>query len=211
MYVARLSIALIIVIMAGKNLQVMADETKLDAPTFNPPHLKDTAVGDFGPRPKNVLGEKISAPPLVPVNRPVAGKLLHRSSAMISNPSVSIIDSSDVDFGPYMANLQRTIKRNWFVTKYANSKTERAVVFFKVNKNGNLSHLQIMEPSGSKEYDQAVLQSVKKAAPFGPLPAGADNSVGIEFTFGRTVFSGKAKERYRTKLKDCDLFATATN
>ena len=60
-----------------------------------------------------------------------------------SNPNgpANVSAQADVDFGPYMADLQRRIKRAWFPPKGNESK--RVVVLFKVHKQGELSNLRL--------------------------------------------------------------------
>jgi TonB family protein len=101
-------------------------------------------------------------------------------------PSVSA--QADVDFGPYMADLQRRIKRAWFPPKGSESK--RVIVVFKVHKGGELSNLRLDKSSAVAVADQAGLEAVQRASPFRPLPAGASDSVGIQFTFDYNVFNG---------------------
>lgn len=94
----------------------------------------------------------------------------------------------DVDFGPYMQNLQRTIKRNWFPPK--GQESQRVVVRFVVEKAGKLSNLRLQKSSGIAVVDQAALSAINNAASaFKPLPAGSPDEVNIEFTFDYNVFN----------------------
>ncbi len=100
----------------------------------------------------------------------------------------SVAAQADVDFGPYMADLQRRIKRAWFPPRGQESR--RVVVIFKVHSQGELSDLRIDKSSGVATADAAALAAVQNAAPFRPLPAGAPSVVDIQFTFDYNVFSG---------------------
>ncbi len=103
---------------------------------------------------------------------------------------VAIAPIRDVDFGPYMADLQRNIKRSWHPPKRNESK--RVVVLFKIHKNGQLSNLRIDRSSGLDVVDQAALRAIETAsANFRAFPEGASNDVDIQFTFDYNVFSGK--------------------
>jgi TonB family protein len=95
-----------------------------------------------------------------------------------------------VDFGAYMAALERRIKRNWTPPRIPNSK--RVVARFVIARDGTLSHLAIANSSGVANVDQAALKAIEMAAPFPPLPAGADETVDIQFTFDYNVFGGHA-------------------
>jgi TonB family protein len=101
-------------------------------------------------------------------------------------PSASA--QADVDFGPYMADLQRRIKRAWYPPKGNESK--RVMVIFKIHKDGTMSNLRLDHSSGLAIADQAALKAVENAAPFRPLPAGAQDDVDIQFTFDYNVFAG---------------------
>lgn len=101
----------------------------------------------------------------------------------------------DVDFGPYMAELQRRIKRVWFPPKIARSK--RVQVIFKVHRNGEMSNLRLANSSGLTAADEAALKAIEAAAPFHPLPVGAPADVDIEFTFDYNVFNGGGSGSFR--------------
>ncbi|HMX47860.1 MAG TPA: energy transducer TonB, partial [Candidatus Obscuribacter sp.] len=107
----------------------------------------------------------------------------------------SIAARKDVDFGPYMADLQRRIKRAWFPPKGNESK--RVKVIFKVHKDGQMTNLRMLISSGLTIADQAALKAVENAAPFRPLPDGAPDDVDIEFTFDYNVFNGGGRGVFR--------------
>ena len=111
------------------------------------------------------------------------------------NGRPSLAAQQDVDFGPYMADLQRRIKRAWFPPKGQESK--RVVVVFKIHRNGELSHLRLDHTSGMAIADQAALNAVQNAAPFRPLPPGAPEDVDIQFTFDYNVFGGGGHGSFR--------------
>lgn len=101
-------------------------------------------------------------------------------------PGVDAI--KEPDFGPYMLELQRRIKRNWHPPRGNESK--RVVLLFKVSRDGRLLSLKPVKSSGNSETDAAAMDAVKISAPFRPLPPeyrGSD--VDIQFTFDYNVFS----------------------
>jgi TonB family protein len=92
------------------------------------------------------------------------------------------------DFGPYMRELQRRIKRNWEPPKGNESK--RVVLIFKVSRDGRMLSLRVFKSSGVAEADKAAINAVELTAPFSPLPPeykGKD--IDIQFTFDYNVFS----------------------
>jgi len=90
-------------------------------------------------------------------------------------------------FRPYMADLQRRIKREWFPPK--GNESDPVVVAFKVEYGGQLSNLRLEKSSGIAEADQAALKAVQKAAPYRPLPSSFDQ-VEVQFTFDYKQFNG---------------------
>lgn len=94
----------------------------------------------------------------------------------------------EVDYSEYMNKLQRRIKSNWHPPK--GKETKRAVVVFKVARDGTVPILKIYKPSGVADVDAAAISAVKAAAPFEPLPKGAPNDVDVEFAFDYNVHTG---------------------
>lgn len=91
------------------------------------------------------------------------------------------------DFGPYMRELQRRIKRRWNPPRGNESK--RVVLMFTLSRDGRLLSLKMHKTSGIPESDQAAIQAVKEAAPFRPLPPEyRGNDIDIQFTFDYNVF-----------------------
>jgi TonB family protein len=99
----------------------------------------------------------------------------------------------DTDFGPYMASLQKRIKRGWFPPK--NTESLRGKVLFKVHHDGAVSKLRMIRSTGLAAADLAMMKAVDNAAPFDALPAGAPADVDIEFSFDYNVFSGRDGNR----------------
>lgn len=100
--------------------------------------------------------------------------------------------STAVDFGPYMAALQRKIKRHWFPPKHQ-KKTKHVVAVFRINRDGELSNARITNSAG-KASDDAALAALKEAAPFDKLPKNSPEVVDIQFTFDYNVFKNGKKE-----------------
>jgi TonB family protein len=106
-------------------------------------------------------------------------------------PSVPI-----VDMGPYMADLQRRIKRAWFPPQ--GHQSDRVVVVFKIYRLGSMSDLKLTHSSGVAASDQAALDAVQHASPFRSLPAGAPDNVDIPFTFDYNAFNGGGRATIRS-------------
>lgn len=104
------------------------------------------------------------------------------------NPSASAgIATRKADFGPYMADLQRRIKRNWAPPKQQQSK--RVVLMFTIHKSGRLLGLRVLQSSGDPGTDKAAVSAVQLTAPFRPLPQEfRESQISIQFTFDYNVF-----------------------
>jgi len=98
----------------------------------------------------------------------------------------------DVDFGPYMADLQRKIKSRWNPPK--SNETKKLKVFFEVARDGKISKARVLDSSGDDQVDKAGLAALKELGYAPPLPAGAPESVAIEFSFDYNVFD---KDKYK--------------
>lgn len=99
--------------------------------------------------------------------------------------------SGDVDFGPYMRNLQISIKSKW--NPPPNFSSNRVVLLFKIRKDGTVLSTRIFKSSGNKDVDNAALKAFQDAQPLQPLPAEfKDKSVDVQFTFDYNLL-GKNK------------------
>lgn len=95
-----------------------------------------------------------------------------------------------IDFGPYMRDLQHSIKSQWHPPKEYQSK--RITVVFRVAANGEVSRLRIQDTSGIPEADESAMKAVTSAQPFAALPEGVVNPVDIQFTFDYNVWKNGA-------------------
>lgn len=157
-------------------------------------HFNGSSLPNIGPTKatSGIPGNHIGISPVLPRPADVPGSA---DQPISGNPPKSIdiakpdsIKSAPADFGPYMSDLQRRIKRAWFPPSQMESK--RVVVLFKIHTNGELTNLRLDHSSGFALADQAALKAVENAAPFRPLPKGSADDVDIQFTFDYNVFSG---------------------
>ena len=109
------------------------------------------------------------------------------------NGSPGIDALKEPDFGPYMRELQRRIKRRWNPPR--GNRSKRVVLMFKVSKDGRLLSLSVHTSSEKPESDEAAINAVKAAAPFRPLPPEyRGNDIDIQFTFDYNVFGIGGKQ-----------------
>ncbi len=146
---------------------------------------------------ENLVGRSLSSrvtPSGLVVPTPISSRLgaPHVTESVDTNNTPSALTllnpQKDVDLGPYMADVQRRIKRAWFPPK--GNETRRVVVQFQIHKAGELSNLRIDHSSGLAIADQAALKAVEDAAPFRPISANVPNGLEMQFTFDYNVFGG---------------------
>ncbi len=101
----------------------------------------------------------------------------------------TIMPPEKVDYAPYLADVERRIKRAWFVSKQDAVKS--VTVVFQVDKNGRVVDIQLSHSSGVERIDQAALSAIMKhRARLRPLPPGAKPVETFEFTFDSRTFDG---------------------
>lgn len=79
------------------------------------------------------------------------------------------IEKGNVDLGPYLARVGRQIRRNWSAP--ITDKTRPTFLKFSILRDGNISKIQVVCSSGSLSWDHVVADSIRRSAPFPPLPA----------------------------------------
>jgi TonB family protein len=120
------------------------------------------------------------------------GGIQGRGSSGLANPTQSapnppsVAARANVDWGPWLAALQRKVEQNWIPGQTGTSR--RTVVIFTVGRGGELQSIRLARTSGSQQTDDAALTAIQRAAPFLPLPEAYEgNSVTINFTFDINV------------------------
>jgi TonB family protein len=144
---------------------------------------------------KSVIWSYLPKPPMSPA--PEAPQ------AVPADPAYS---GEEVNFKPYMEDVQITMKRAWHPPR--GNESHQVVVTFSVDKAGVISNAAVAKHAKTDAADLAALKAVRTASPLKPLPAGSPDKVDIEFTFDYNVFS----ESERTSRGiEVDKFETATN
>ncbi len=99
-------------------------------------------------------------------------------------------DGDDVDFGNYLDEVKKRIKKNWYPPRGAESLT--ITLKFKVMSDGSVGgNIKLVKSSGVAAADDAAKLAITNAAPFPALPKGAGPFVDIKFAFDYNVFNGK--------------------
>ena len=96
------------------------------------------------------------------------------------------LDIENFEFSYYLVAVRNKVSSGWNPPSGLTTTTGavRTVIFFRIERNGELSDVKIESPSGVAFFDQSALRAVLRAEPFPPLPRGfAEKSLGIHFGF----------------------------
>ncbi len=90
---------------------------------------------------------------------------------------ISSIDP-DFKFGYYIDQLLSAIDSKWTRPPLGNE--VKAIISFRIQRDGSLTDLQVAQSSGYNSFDLAALRAVQNASPFAPLPrAYRNDSLGV--------------------------------
>jgi len=95
------------------------------------------------------------------------------------------LDTANFPYAYYTNVIVKKIAQNWsWSNKFGKLK---ALVYFRIQKNGEISGLVIKQSSGEEIFDQQAMISIERASPFPSLPEGyKEDSLGIFFEFSYT-------------------------
>jgi TonB family protein len=82
-------------------------------------------------------------------------------------------DTMGVNFDPYLLRVYLSVQRNWYsvIPEIARlGRKGRAILRFRILKNGTVAELQLIDGSGTDSMDSAALSSIRLSNPFPPLP-----------------------------------------
>lgn len=92
------------------------------------------------------------------------------------------IEGEPFPFPGYLDRMVNKIGRNWKRTP--NRQPVRALVYFRVERSGRVSGIEVNETSGDFLFDQAAMRAVADASPLPPLPEGyTSDYLGVYFDF----------------------------
>jgi len=83
------------------------------------------------------------------------------------------LDNPDFTYAYYLDRMLSLIDAQW--ARPAMGSGVKAVIFFRIGRDGKMSDLQVEQSSGYDSFDLAALRAVKNAAPFPPLPRAYKN------------------------------------
>lgn len=84
------------------------------------------------------------------------------------------LDTSEYRYVGYFAKLRRAVELVWVYPQRAVQRRQRGVVKlrFAIDADGTASKIKVTKSSGYKILDRAVIDAIKLASPFSPLPHG---------------------------------------
>jgi outer membrane biosynthesis protein TonB len=83
----------------------------------------------------------------------------------------------------YLSDLVQKIRSNWRYPSL-NAPNIKTVVYFRINRDGRVSLVQVKEKSGFMNFDSSTYDAVVKSTPFQPLPESySGNYLGIYLRF----------------------------
>lgn len=85
-------------------------------------------------------------------------------------------DTAGVDFGPYLSRLLHEIRTNWInlapdSVRAPLYKRGKLAIEFAIMKDGSVSGMRIVAPSGDVALDRAAWGGISVSSPFQPLPS----------------------------------------
>ena len=93
-----------------------------------------------------------------------------------------MLENADFKYSYYTTGIVKKISRYW---QWANSYSSyRAVVYFRIERDGFVNIVKIKESSGDESFDENAVRAVQLASPFAPLPDGYNQDhLGVYFEF----------------------------
>lgn len=84
------------------------------------------------------------------------------------------LDTSEYRYVGYFAKLRKAVELVWVYPQRAVQRRQRGVVKlrFAIHADGTASKIKVTKSSGYKILDLAVIEAIKLASPFSPLPRG---------------------------------------
>jgi protein TonB len=183
---------------------VLATDNPSPAPIAPTPKTDEIAKSDAIPipvktaKPVKTADKATPPPPLHPQplkvdpNKVQAGEGAGVRIAMSSvqtRAGNSSVDVSDTAFGTrfkyYVDQITQKVASQWYTNMLDPQATgHRAYIAFQVERDGSITHIQILQPSGDATLDRTALSAVQHVDSFPPLPeAYSGNHINVTYYF----------------------------
>jgi TonB family protein len=88
-----------------------------------------------------------------------------------NTPGASIqFDTKGVEFGPWLRRFVARVRRAWFIPQAAYTMRGHVVIQFNIHRNGNITDVQVVQPSSIESFTIAAFNAIIGASPVDPLP-----------------------------------------
>ena len=89
----------------------------------------------------------------------------------VTQPGATIqFDTKGVEFGPWIRRFVAQVKRNWFIPYAAMSMRGHVVLQFNIHKDGHITDVSVVGPSGIDAFNNAAYNAIITSNPTEPLP-----------------------------------------
>lgn len=89
------------------------------------------------------------------------------------------VEDPNFTYGYYLDRIVGVISANW-TRPSVDPEIKQALLFFRIQRDGTIAELKLVETSGSQLFDDAALRAVQSSSPLPPLPKSyAKDSLGI--------------------------------
>ena len=103
-------------------------------------------------------------------------------SSMVSSNKGIMLENKNFKYSYYTNTIVKKISKYWQWSSVTSA--YRAVVYFKIARDGSAYDIKIKESSSDQNFDQNAIRAIQLASPFAPLPASyEDNYLGVYFEF----------------------------
>ncbi|MBC7999043.1 MAG: TonB C-terminal domain-containing protein [Leptolyngbya sp.] len=100
-------------------------------------------------------------------------------------PQPTQIKAIDVDFAPFMIEIESILKSNW--NPPTRNVSRVTGVMFRVAKDGTVSDIHLSKSSGDSLMDAAGIKALQNTPRVAALPDGSPDTVDVDFTFTYNV------------------------
>lgn len=152
---------------------VLPSSEELEKILVQPGQRRGIAEGvDEGVKVAEVLGEKSTFhSPTSPVSIAEAPAKTPGKGPLIEGEEVIPLNSNDPNLGPYLQHIRERILKLWKYPENAQPGLQgKVALLFTVERDGSVSKLKIMDSSGYMPLDEGVLEAMRRAVPFYPIP-----------------------------------------
>lgn len=128
------------------------------------------------------------AKPSASANPKISNEKVVQTTQKVGQPAQNVRHTAqkDVDFAPFMHDLQVKVKRAWYPPKSDQSK--QALVVFRVDRDGKVSKVRVTKSTGIAAADQAAIKAIEAISYKVKLPPDSPGFVDIQFTFDYNVY-----------------------